>query len=86
MLQTRALARAGVLDLPPAMPDDRIAFAKPFRIEEWPSTFRIVDATGRHTGIVVFFSGFSTLGGQRVKMPSEEQARDMAEAIVKALK
>ena len=69
-----------------AMPDDRIAFAKPFRIEEWPSTFRIVDATGRHTGIVVFFSGFSTLGGQRVKMPDEEQAREMAEAIVKALR
>jgi hypothetical protein len=81
-----AIARAGVLALFAATPDDRIAFAKPFRIEEWPTTFRTVDAMGRHTGIVVFFSGFSTLGGQRVKMPSEEQARDMAEAIVKALK
>jgi hypothetical protein len=34
----------------------------------------------------VFFSGFSTLGGQRVKMPGEKQAREMAEVIVKALR
>jgi hypothetical protein len=67
------------------MPDDPIAFAKPFRIERTPSAFRIVDATGRHTGIVVFFSGFSTLGGQRVKMPDDEQAREMAETLVKTL-
>ena len=68
------------------MPDDRIDFAKPLRVERTPSSFRIVDATGRHTGIVVFFGGFSTLNGQRVKIPGEDQARETAEAIVKALR
>jgi hypothetical protein len=72
--------------MPPAsMPKDRIKFVRPLHIEETAGGFKIIDAKGQHTGAYVYWNDWKSIGANVIRMPEKDQARDIAEAVLKAL-
>lgn len=60
-------------------------FARPFRVEEGPGAFVIVDAHGRHTGVYVYWSDTTAIGSAVIQHPPKGQARTIARAVAEGL-
>jgi hypothetical protein len=68
------------------MPNNRIKFARPLRIEETVGALKIIDAKGQHTGIYVYWNDWKSIGANVIRMPEKGQARDIAETVLIALR